>query len=204
MLDEAVAAGTGVIWRCRTRATGTPPGPGWSTTAARFTTVAERLKPEALYDRFVAFREGLGMEIVPLTGGDRPPLGRAGRAAAGRRRSSACSADRDLSARGVEVTFFGGRTRMPAGPALLALRTGAAAAAGRRCGTTPGRLGGADPPGRSGCPAERLRRPGHAGSPRRSPTAFAAGIAAHPQDWHMLQRLWLADLDPARRPSGAG
>ena len=34
-------------------------------------------------------------------------------------------ADRDLSARGVEVDFFGGRTRMPAGPALLALRTGA-------------------------------------------------------------------------------
>ena len=34
-------------------------------------------------------------------------------------------ADRDLSARGIEVEFFGGRTRMPAGPALLALRTGA-------------------------------------------------------------------------------
>jgi KDO2-lipid IV(A) lauroyltransferase len=26
--------------------------------------------------------------------------------------------------------------------------------------------------------------------------AYASGIAEHPQDWHMLQRLWLADLPP--------
>lgn len=32
--------------------------------------------------------------------------------------------------------------------------------------------------------------------------AFATGIADHPEDWHMLQRLWLKDLDPARKPSG--
>ncbi|MSX38990.1 MAG: phosphatidylinositol mannoside acyltransferase, partial [Actinobacteria bacterium] len=27
---------------------------------------------------------------------------------------------------------------------------------------------------------------------------FAAGIAEHPSDWHMLQRLWVQDLDPVR------
>jgi KDO2-lipid IV(A) lauroyltransferase len=27
---------------------------------------------------------------------------------------------------------------------------------------------------------------------------FEAGIRAHPQDWHMLQRVFAADLDPAR------
>ena len=32
------------------------------------TTVAERLKPEGMYERFVAYRRGLGMEIIPLTG----------------------------------------------------------------------------------------------------------------------------------------
>ena len=48
-----------------------------------FTTVAERLKPETLYDRFVAYREGLGMEVLPHTGGVR--LRHAGPAAAGRR-----------------------------------------------------------------------------------------------------------------------
>ena len=38
-----------------------------------FSTVAERLKPESLYERFVAYRESLGMEVLPLTGGERPP-----------------------------------------------------------------------------------------------------------------------------------
>jgi lauroyl/myristoyl acyltransferase len=33
---------------------------------------------------------------------------------------------------------------------------------------------------------------------------FAAGIAAAPQDWHMLQRLWVADLNPARDPARLG
>src|SRR5690606_6127599 len=88
------------------------------------TTVAERLKPEGLYQRFVAFRNRLGIEIIPTTGSERPPIDllterlRAGYVVP-------LLADRDLSARGVEVTFFGGRTRMPVGPALLALRTGA-------------------------------------------------------------------------------
>ena len=40
----------------------------------RFTTVAERLKPESLYDRFIEFRESLGFEVLPTTGGDRPPM----------------------------------------------------------------------------------------------------------------------------------
>ena len=45
----------------------------WVTgTGDPFTTVAERLKPESLFDRFVAYREGLGMEVLPLTGGDGP------------------------------------------------------------------------------------------------------------------------------------
>ncbi|MUM36181.1 phosphatidylinositol mannoside acyltransferase, partial [Mycobacterium sp. CBMA361] len=40
----------------------------------KFTTVAERLKPESLYNRFVEYRESLGFEILPLTGGVRPPF----------------------------------------------------------------------------------------------------------------------------------
>ena len=28
--------------------------------------------------------------------------------------------------------------------------------------------------------------------------AFAEGIAEHPEDWHMVQRLWRDDLDPQR------
>ncbi len=161
-----------------------------------FTTVAERLEPAALFDRFVAYREGLGMEVLPLTGGKTPPFEvLADRLRAGR--LVCIVGDRDLSKRGIEVSFFGGRTRMPAGPALLAVRTGAP--------LLPATLWyeGDDwgirihdpiqvPPGRS--PTERVKM-----MTQRLADAFAEGIAAHPQDWHMLQRVWLDDLPPDER-----
>jgi KDO2-lipid IV(A) lauroyltransferase len=152
-------------------------------------TVAERLKPESVFDRFVAYREKLGMEVVPLTGGQRPPLDvLAEKAQAGY--AVALLADRDLSARGIEVEFFGGRTRMPAGPAILALRTGAPLYAATLWFT----------PAQSRGSIRKIEMP----SPeegnldvrvklvtQRLASAFAAGIAEHPQDWHMLQKLWL-------------
>lgn len=87
----------------------------WVTTDLKvpFTTVAERLKPESLYDRFVAYREGLGMEVLPHNGG--AAFGTLAR----RLRSGGLVclvADRDLSASGVEVSFFGDTARMPAAP----------------------------------------------------------------------------------------
>ena len=98
----------------------------WATlTGVPVVTVAERLRPERLYDRFLAYREGLGMEILPLTGGDGDLLDvlsqrlRAGRLVP-------LLADRDLRASGIEVDLLGEPTRMPPGPAMLALRTGAA------------------------------------------------------------------------------
>jgi KDO2-lipid IV(A) lauroyltransferase len=130
------------------------------------------------------------MEIIPLTGGERPPLD----VLAERVSSGAVVpllADRDLSARGVEVTFFGGRTRMPPGPALLALRTGAPlytadmwfepdAPCGQLRGPIP------VPPPEAGPLDVRVRQ-----LTQQVADALAAGIAEHPQDWHMLQRLWL-------------
>jgi lauroyl/myristoyl acyltransferase len=157
-------------------------------------TVAERLKPERVFDRFVAYREKLGMEVLPLTGGQRAPLDAlAERAKQGW--AVALLADRDLSARGVEVTFFGGRTRMPPGPALLALRTGAPLYA-VDLWYTPGQTRGT---------IRRIAIPDQAEGPldarvklitQRLADAFAEGIAKHPQDWHMLQKLWLDQ--PAR------
>jgi phosphatidylinositol dimannoside acyltransferase len=151
------------------------------------TTVAERLKPEALYERFLAYRRGLGMEIVPATGGDRPPIDvltdrvRAGTVVP-------LLADRDLSARGVEVDFFGAKTRMPAGPALLALRTGAPLYTTtlwfephRACARITGPL----PVPADGPMDIRVRR-----LTQQVADGLAVGIAEHPQDWHMLQRLW--------------
>ena len=100
-------------------------GAWFAATGVPFTTVAERLKPESLYERFVAFRASLGMEVLPLTGGDRPPFDvLTERLEAG---GTLCLlADRDLTPRGVDVEFFGATARMPAGPASLALKTGSA------------------------------------------------------------------------------
>ena len=98
----------------------------WATlTGVPVVTVAERLQPERLYERFVAYRQGLGMEILPLTGGESDLLDTlSARLRAGR--LVPLLADRDLRASGIEVDLLGEATRMPPGPALLALRTGAA------------------------------------------------------------------------------
>ena len=156
-----------------------------------FTTVAERLKPESLYDRFIAFRESLGFEVLPLTGGERPPL----EVLAERLRANrfvCLMADRDLTRAGVQVDFFGEPTRLPAGPAKLALETGAPLHPahvyydGEDCVV---RIDDAIDTGSGdiGVITQALA------------DRFAVNIAAHPQDWHMLQPLWLADLTEQRR-----
>ncbi|MEV7089163.1 phosphatidylinositol mannoside acyltransferase [Streptomyces sp. NPDC093085] len=156
-----------------------------------FTTVAERLRPETLYDRFVAYRESLGMEVLPHTGG-------AAFGTLARRlrdgRLVALVADRDLSASGVEVDFFGATARMPAGPALLAQQTGALLLPVSLwfddSRVMRGQVFPPVPVPEAGTRAERTSVMTQAVA-----DAFATGIAEHPEDWHMLQRLWVADLD---------
>ncbi|TGB05653.1 phosphatidylinositol mannoside acyltransferase [Streptomyces sp. MZ04] len=170
----------------------------WVTTKLEtpFTTVAERLKPEKLYDRFVAYREGLGMEVLPHEGGS--AFGTLARRL--REGGLVCLvSDRDLSASGVEVKFFGDTARMPAGPALLAQQTGAL--------LLPVTLWYDDSPIMKGrvhapidVPETGTRTEKTSVMTQALADAFATGIADHPEDWHMLQRLWLADLDPAKGP----
>ncbi|GAA3148454.1 phosphatidylinositol mannoside acyltransferase [Planomonospora alba] len=158
-----------------------------------FTTVAERLRPESLFRRYTAFREGLGMEVLPLTGGDGQNFGTlAQRLRAGR--AVALPAERDLTAKGIEVSFFGAATRMPAGPGLLAVHTGAA--------LLPvityfhGRDWGLEIHEEIEVPAEGTRQEKAAAVTQSLAAVFEKGIAEHPEDWHMLQRLWLEDLEP--------
>ncbi|MGV9776088.1 phosphatidylinositol mannoside acyltransferase [Streptosporangium sp. NPDC003464] len=158
-----------------------------------FTTVAERLRPESLFHRYTAFREGLGMEVLPLTGGDGHTFGvLSQRLRAGR--PIALPAERDLTAKGVEVQFFGAATRMPAGPGLLAVHTGAALIP-----VIPyfeGRDWGLHFHDEIAIPAEGTRKEKAAAVTQDLATVFEKGIAERPQDWHMLQRLWLEDLEP--------
>jgi len=192
-LFDAVGAGRGVVLPLPHSGNWDHAGAWLVRQGVPFTTVAERLKPESLYDRFVAFRESLGMEVLPLTGG-RPPFETlVQRLEVG---GTLCLlADRDLSVRGVDVGFFGALARMPAGPAALALRTGAA--------LVPATLS-FRPAGWTVRFHPAVPHTDIATMTQRVADAFAVGIAEHPQDWHMLQRLWLDDLDPRdprRRPS---
>ena len=91
-----------------------------------FMTVAERLEPESLFERFVEYRERLGIRVLPLTGGPRPSMrgaGGTGWATAGR---PAWSSTGTSAAVGWPVEFFGRTATMPPGAALLASQTGAA------------------------------------------------------------------------------
>jgi lauroyl/myristoyl acyltransferase len=156
-----------------------------------FTTVAERLKPESLFDRFVAFRESLGMEVLPHAGG-----GAFGTMARRLRsgRPVCLVVDRDLTESGIDVEFFGKTARMPGVAAALAVQTGAA--------LMPVTLWyeGDDWGARI---HEEISMPEHGDRPAKIQAmtqdlvrVFEQGIAAHPEDWHMLQRVWLEDLTP--------
>jgi len=199
VLDKAIADGRGVVCALPHMGNWDAAGVWLVDHGARFTTVAERLRPESLYRRFLEYRESLGMEVVPLTGGDRPPSDvLAERLRAG---GVVCLlGDRDLTRRGVDVTLFGQTARMPAGPALLAATTGAALLPVGLWFTPTGWAVRIHPP--VPLAGERLRDRVTAATQALADT-FAVEIAAHPQDWHMLQRLWLADLDSAAaRPRG--
>jgi lauroyl/myristoyl acyltransferase len=134
--------------------------------------------------------------VLPLTGGPRPPMQvLAERLRAG---EAVCLvAERDLSRNGVEVEFFGEPTRMPPGPALLAATTGAALLPVHLYfdGTGWGQWIGPPIELGDGPLRARVQR-----GTQALAAAFEQRIARYPQDWHMLQRLWLADLDPARLP----
>ena len=193
-LRDNLAEGRGVVAALPHMANWDHAGAWAALTGAPVTTVAERLRPEALYDRFVAFRESLGIEVLPLTGTGDVSRPLAERLRAGR--LVPLLADRDLRASGVPVDFFGEPTRMPPGPALLALRTGAALVP-----VTMRYRGAAPAHGIELTWHPEVAVPGR-GATREKVTAmtqvladaFAGGIAADPADWHMLQPLWLADL----------
>lgn len=163
--------------------------------AGSFTTVAERLKPEAVFEKFLAFRESLGMEVLPTTGGPNPFGTLARRLRDGR--LVCLVADRDLSDTGVEVEFFGEKALMPAGPAALAVQTGAALMP-----VTCWFVGDDEwaaqvhdevPVPESGTRVEKI-----AAMTQAMARDFEQGIREHPEDWHMLQKVFVSDLDPER------
>ncbi|WP_137724578.1 phosphatidylinositol mannoside acyltransferase [Prescottella subtropica] len=189
-LEAAMADGKGAVLALPHSGNWDMAGVWCTRTWGGLSTVAERLKPESLYRRFVDYRESLGFEIFPLSGGEQPPF----RELTTRLRQNkvvCLLGERDLAAKGVPVTFFGEPTRMPAGPAKLAIETGAALLP-VHCWFTD------DGWGFSIAPPIDVSD-GLEAATQALADAFASNIAAHPADWHMLQPLWLDDLSDARR-----
>ncbi|MEO5900194.1 MAG: phosphatidylinositol mannoside acyltransferase [Ilumatobacteraceae bacterium] len=120
-VTRAVASGRGTIFAL-------PHMGGWEWAGRwmadkgyKMTVVVEALDPPELFEWFADLRKELGMTIVP-TG---PGAGTAVLKALRDNEIVCLLCDRDLERNGVEVEFFGERTTLPAGPATLALRTGA-------------------------------------------------------------------------------
>jgi phosphatidylinositol dimannoside acyltransferase len=158
------------------------------------TSVAERLDPPELFDYFVEQREAMGLTIVPLDAGAGPAILGALRAG----RLVGLLSDRDLEGTGIDVEFFGEKTTMPAGPATLALRTGATLVSGVVF-SGPGREHRAvvDPP------IDTTRR----GSLRSDvarltqeiATRFEGYVREAPEQWHVFQPFWSVDRAEAAR-----
>ncbi|HET7326643.1 MAG TPA: phosphatidylinositol mannoside acyltransferase [Nocardioidaceae bacterium] len=190
ILHDAFARDAGVVMALPHTANWDLAGAWVARAFVPLTTVAERLRPERLFGRFADYRRRLGIEVLPLTGAGQSAFSVLLRRA--RAGGLVCLvADRDLSATGVTVDLLGEPAMLPAGPAMLARSAGAALLpiTSSYDGALM-RIRVHEPvppaPGRDG-----LRQ-----MTQRVADAFTEGIRAHPADWHMLQRVFVADRRP--------
>ena len=187
-VEAAAEAGRGII-------TALPHLGGWEAGAAwmtahgyRLTVVVEPVEPPELFEWFVDVRQALGLDVVALGPDVASAVLRTLRA--GDMVCLVC--DRDLSGKGVEVEFFGERTTLPAGPATLALRTGAALLPSAVYFTSQGGHHAVVRP-----PIDVERR----GRLRDDVTEVTQRLAlvleelirAAPEQWHLMQPNWPSD-----------
>jgi len=147
--------------------------------------VAEQLRPPRLYDLFVGNRAAFGVEVVGL--GD-AGIGRTLAAKLADGFIVALVADRDLTGRGVEVSMFGRPRRVPSGPAVLSLTTGAPLLVTPVFQTAEGWRVVMTPP--LTIEATGDRRADARALTQRMAQEFERSIASAPTDWHMFQPAW--------------
>ena len=187
-LTAGVDAGRGVVLAL-------PHVGGWdfagawlATQGLRLTVVAEPVEPPELYEWFAGVRKALGMNVVQLG----PDAGKAVLQALRRNEVVCLLCDRDLVGDGIEVDFFGERTTLPAGPATLALRTGAPLLpAAVYFDPGGGHHAVVMPP----VPAQRegRLRDDVARVSQELAHRFEELIRAAPEQWHLLQPNWPSD-----------
>jgi phosphatidylinositol dimannoside acyltransferase len=147
--------------------------------------VAEELRPNRLFELFLEHRRALGMDIVALSGAG---VGRRLGESLAANRVVALVADRDLAGRGVEVEMFGRKRRLPAGPALLSITTGAPLMVTPVYTTHDGwwiQIGEPLPFEPTGD-----RRADVTTLTTKMAARFEEAIAAAPADWHLFQPGW--------------
>lgn len=184
-LRDPVRDGRGVIVALPHAGNWDHAGAYFCATGIPLTTVAEHLRPEKLFNKFLAYREAIGMEVLDLNS-------RAVAVLAQRLRQGklvALVADRDLTKSGVKVEFAGFPAKVPAGPALLSIQTGAplitAFVKYELAGIRIIFEGEVEVP-TTGTTGEKTSVMSQVVADR-----FAKQIAKSPSDWHMLQRIWI-------------
>ena len=169
-----------------------PHAGNWDHAAAYFcstgitlTAVVEKLKPEAIFRKFLDYRSSIGIEPISHKEKTIPIL-------LERLRSGklvALVADRDMSRSGVEVDFLGGVAKMPSGPAILAIESGAPLLTAYIRYLDKGIEITFDETIKlpvSGTKEEQIKI-----VTQSIANNFAKRIKDSPVDWHMLQRIWI-------------
>ena len=169
-----------------------PHAGNWDHAAAYFcsteipiTTVVEKLKPEAIFKKFLAYRESIGIEAISHKEKTMPIL----MERLNQGKLVALVADRDMSRNGIEVNFLGGVAKMPAGPAILAVKTGSPLVTAYIRYIDKGIEITFDETIKlpvTGTEEEQIRI-----VTQSMADNFAKRIKDSPVDWHMLQRIWV-------------
>jgi len=186
LVEKGLAEGKGVVIALPHTGNWDVGGRAMALRLAPIVSVAEHLKPERLFALFLEHRRQLRMDIIDLSSDH---VGRQLTQRLEENRIVALVADRDLSGGGVEVEMFGRTRRMPAGPALLALSTGAPLLSGPTYTTRDGWVEvlsevSIEPTGR--------RKDDIVALTRALAESFEKAIAAAPPDWHLFQPGWNA------------
>jgi len=169
-----------------------PHSGNWDHAAAYFcstgiplTAVVEKLKPEAIFKKFLAYRQSIGIEAISHKEKTIPIL--MDRLNEGK--LIALVADRDMSRNGIEVNFLGGIAKMPAGPAILAIKSGSPLVTAYIRYLDNGIEITFDETIKlpiAGSEEEQVRK-----ITQSMADNFAKRIKDSPVDWHMLQRIWV-------------
>ena len=185
MFRSLVAEGKGVVVSLPHSGNWDHAGAYFSATGIPIISVAEKLKPESVFRAFLKYREQIGMRIYSAAENVLPALHNH----LSKGEVVALVADRDLSKSGIEVNFFDGIAKMPSGPALLSIRNNSFLIVAHVTYTESGiHIKFSEP-----------LKSSHVGEPeqirdliQQTADFFAEGIAKKPEDWHMLQKIWIS------------